>query len=501
VKNVLYAVFISFILLFYGCTHKKENPKKYAIAYLSGKLADADVEILKIDDNGSLSLVETKKTSNSGIFDDIGKFEIDINSIDNASIYVFRVKGGECVNIDKDNASKFTTFKNVGEINLAVQGRYIKILDKTLNISALSQIQFLMLRKHLKNYNRNKFINTLNKTAKSLLSCDINFDKTIDQKDIAEFNPFLDKKCMEKYIKENMHRIEMNIERGSKIFTLYVGSIDTLNYTANISSFRNYLYISQFNEGIEAVDFKKDGGVKILGYMRGADYVRGLAVSRNYLYAADSIGLKIIDISNPFQPNKISSLDIGASREVLVKNNYAYVANAWNRFYCVDVENQHNPKIILFLETSRPVNKMVLHGNYIFAAIGEGGVETIDIKNPKKPRIVSKIKMSYANSLYADGNYLYIADLKKGVFALDINNVLTPHLKPIFKQIKAAADMVEYKNLFYIVDADGNLYVANSKNAQILQKLDVKGVQKVYKLKNRLLAATKNRIYIIKTIY
>ncbi|NPA13495.1 MAG: hypothetical protein GXO45_05875, partial [Aquificae bacterium] len=87
------------ILFLFSCSDNdisletKSNNISYGTAQL-GNLANATVEIYKIESDGSLSLLWKETTTSGERLEDIGKFNLHLNELEENSFYLYKVFGG-----------------------------------------------------------------------------------------------------------------------------------------------------------------------------------------------------------------------------------------------------------------------------------------------------------------------------------------------------------------------------------------------------------------------
>jgi len=80
-------------------------------------------------------------------------------------------------------------------------------------------------------------------------------------------------------------------------------------------------------------------------------FLFGNIFGNKYAYvAAGEEGLIIVDITNPRNPKRLSSLDVGSfSVSVFVMNNYAYIADRDTGILIVDITDPKHPKLVKHL--------------------------------------------------------------------------------------------------------------------------------------------------------
>jgi len=91
-----------------------------------GNLANANVKIYKIEDNGTKSLLWTETTSTGDSLESIGKFNIHDAEIDDNSFYLYEVTGGEDWDADDDGVKDENATLNRGKVRAIAKGSDIK---------------------------------------------------------------------------------------------------------------------------------------------------------------------------------------------------------------------------------------------------------------------------------------------------------------------------------------------------------------------------------------
>jgi hypothetical protein len=127
-----------------------------------------------------------------------------------------------------------------------------------------------------------------------------------------------------------------------------------LDGAVNIKIAGNYAYICA-DRGVVVVDISKldehlrpvPRVVKIIP----ANKPTGVAVQFRYAFFTDADGLKVVDLTNPEDPQLVESatLRIGEAKNVYISRTYAFVAAGSNGLAIVDVETPTSPKAFPWL--------------------------------------------------------------------------------------------------------------------------------------------------------
>lgn len=147
---------------------------------------------------------------------------------------------------------------------------------------------------------------------------------------------------------------------------------------------------------------------------------RGVYFNSNFVYIADEqMGLHIIDVTDPYNPDSIGWCDTpGRANDVFVLGNYAYVADGSMGLQIIDISVPKEPKLVGNYNTSGYAMKVFVYDNYAYVADRKNGLLIIDVSNPSSPFIVGKCNTPYANSVYVTENYVYLADRDEGLVVI-----------------------------------------------------------------------------------
>ena len=138
----------------------------------------------------------------------------------------------------------------------------------------------------------------------------------------------------------------------------------------------------------------------------------------NLAYVADQLsGLQIIDISNPSSPVLKGSYDTpGFALDVEVVGNLAYVAD-WNLgLQVIDISNPSSPVLKGSYDTPGLALSVKVIGDLAYIADNYSGLQIIDISNPSLPVFKKKYStFGRAWGVEVIGNLAYIADEGSGL--------------------------------------------------------------------------------------
>lgn len=187
-----------------------------------------------------------------------------------------------------------------------------------------------------------------------------------------------------------------------------VATEPTTEQAVNLFISGNYLYATEFY-GIEIFHITDPENPTSIYYSADLTYLSwDIYVSGNYAYVTDIddafnmcplypeiCGLRIIDVTDPYQPLVIGSVDGISIYPIFVSGNYAYVSTSIisdSPLIIIDATDRSEPFIAgeYFLPNCRAI---FVSGPYAFVPYrvdGTGNLEVIDITDPADPQLVTE---------------------------------------------------------------------------------------------------------------
>jgi hypothetical protein len=209
-----------------------------------------------------------------------------------------------------------------------------------------------------------------------------------------------------------------------------VGFYDTAGYSDDIAIAGSYAYVADYN-GLRIIDVSRPEAPVQAGEYASEDMsdISSVAVAGSYAYLAQgSIGLQILDVSNPISPTLVGGLDTpGVARHIVVNNGTAYVADHGAGLRIFDVNDAVAPREIGAIDTPGLAKRVALAGARAFIADGAGGLRAVDARDPRSPvALGAYTRFTGGRSLALDGSYAYVADGEQRLWAIDARDVAAP---------------------------------------------------------------------------
>ncbi|MHB8157622.1 MAG: T9SS type A sorting domain-containing protein, partial [Desulfocucumaceae bacterium] len=190
---------------------------------------------------------------------------------------------------------------------------------------------------------------------------------------------------------------------------------------------------------------------------------RGMAVSGNYTYVADSdSGLRIIDVSNPTIPTEIGFCNTpGSAWDVVVIDSLAYVADGDLGLRIININDPVNPVEIGHYTSSWYIVDVAVSGNYAYTAGGDG-LTIINISNPASPTLAGFCATpQLANGVALSGSdpYAYVVGADYGLWVINISVPATPGIVASYDTPLFANGVASSGNYIYVAEAGSGLRI------------------------------------------
>ena len=155
-----------------------------------------------------------------------------------------------------------------------------------------------------------------------------------------------------------------------------------------------------------------------------------VALKDDYVYYGDKAQntLSVADISDPTNPQILSSISVLTPYQLVIHDNIAIVASRDNDLCLVDVSDPYDMSIISRYDTIEYCCKVDVSNNLLFATNRRAGLELIDISDKSMPQFVSKIELQgESQGVIVQGQYAYVSQWsEKRIDVIDISDPAKP---------------------------------------------------------------------------
>ncbi|AKS43041.1 putative Ig domain-containing protein [Wenzhouxiangella marina] len=158
----------------------------------------------------------------------------------------------------------------------------------------------------------------------------------------------------------------------------------------------------------------------------------GMEFRGSHLFVAvRTIGLAVLDISDPDTPTWVANSDGAVSNfvfDVALRGNHAYLGQDNDGIQIVDISNPATPTVVAERTASTGAGQLTLDGNRLYVARGANGFEILDLSNPTAPALLGSIGLSgFLYEVVAmPGDRVAVANNVDGTVLFDISTPATP---------------------------------------------------------------------------
>ena len=149
------------------------------------------------------------------------------------------------------------------------------------------------------------------------------------------------------------------------------------------------------NYSFTIVNISAKNHPKICGSIDDFGYIGEVVVVGDYAYIGTYGTLTIVDISDPSQPQKVSSCNLGiAPMWLAIQGDYAFMANIFQGLQIIDISDPAAPVLIATNDALARLNDIALYGNFAFVSSETEGLGIFDISNPEDPHLVGEYSVA-----------------------------------------------------------------------------------------------------------
>ena len=197
-------------------------------------------------------------------------------------------------------------------------------------------------------------------------------------------------------------------------------------------------------------------------------------------YAAEnSVGVHILDLTNPIDPQPLGFWPQTRSIQALAANNQTlFVANNFTGIEVIDASDPANPQLISTITVSGITSDIVIHGTTL-AILNSGTLRLYDISDPSTPTPLGTYATgSVTGGLDIDNNIAYATASHNGLYIIDINDQAAPALMKRQDTPDFATDVVVRDDIAFVTVDDAGMQaydISNPANPILLSQTDTPG--------------------------
>lgn len=206
-----------------------------------------------------------------------------------------------------------------------------------------------------------------------------------------------------------------------------------------------YLFVTSTDVGLEVLDFEDPTDpVRISSLDLPFECYGIAATDRNIFCAAAFDHFKVLDISDPRNPDFIGSYATGMALSVDVLGETAVLGTGRDGVRIVDVSTPEFPEEVYHYEPVDSVTGVNIDGNWVFVAMDSAGMAVLDISDPHDVQEICRFDTpGSAASAVVHGQYVFVADGESELLIYDFSNPAEP--EPV-AQFDTQAERITIRN-------------------------------------------------------
>jgi hypothetical protein len=399
-----------------------ESESSYTTQALLGPVVNADVEIYNATDLSAGQLCRSQ-TDDSADLELAGRISIPADCVDQEGLYLLLVNGGSDIDADDDGVLDEAPTSVNGHFHTILTGA--QLISGEAKVTVLTEVAYQNVRYLLASgASQTQILQGLDSSAQFLLKQDLNHDGVIDHLDLDSWHPRLDREMTRPSL-EQLQLVIQDIHQNRSTAGNAVKLFDTIE--PSVSEFTDLAQVDRV----------------LIGDQR--------------LYAADDMGLSVVDISDPDNlqlMHRVDNITWGDIKGMRLVGDWLYVQNGLNDVYSIslfNISDRDNPVLSgtdIYHPDGFDLNYFTVEGDYGYAALHRVNfpndydrishdfrLDILDLSDPTHPILVSSLDLdTFGSAIAVAGTRLYVGtDVGPylepgGLSVIDISNPESPSL-------------------------------------------------------------------------
>lgn len=152
-------------------------------------------------------------------------------------------------------------------------------------------------------------------------------------------------------------------------------------------------------------------------------------VKDQYAYVADGRdGVYIVDISSVEFPEIVGQYPTSLAEEIIIQDSFAYIADAFDGLVILDISQKTAPILVSTFQTGNG-RCLILKDSLLYFADGEDGLYIFNVSTPSNLTLVGILDINtWADTISIRGNFVYMGTRDQGILIIDVSNPADPYL-------------------------------------------------------------------------
>jgi hypothetical protein len=221
----------------------------------------------------------------------------------------------------------------------------------------------------------------------------------------------------------------------------------------DMANSRGYAYLADSKKGLLVLDVQDPLACKqVSSYSKFQHKIKLLSAWENLLLAdLAREGLTVMDISNPAQPSKISTLqEPSLVKDMILVQGYAYLTDSNGNLHVFDLREPTQPAQTARLKIDKEPLKLGISQDKLYLTTQEGRMHILDISQPDTPDLLASVKIGNYSVAALAGESIYLVDQENYLRILDISDPSRPKKQAGFKLPRPALALCIKNNIAYL---------------------------------------------------
>jgi hypothetical protein len=248
-----------------------------------------------------------------------------------------------------------------------------------------------------------------------------------------------------------------------------VGSCGTPGTADRVSIFRNYAFLSNRVNGLRIIDISNPEDPDEVGAYNPNDVsIWGVCIRDDLAYlGAFRSGFYIIDVSNPEEPEDVGHCNTpNLDYDVFISGDYAYIGSGEAGLRIINISDPENPEEVGRYDTNGNANNLTVSGNYAFVCDRGSGLRIIDVSNPEEPDEVGSYVRNdcWVLACFVRDDIAYVTDARQGLCIVNVSNPEDPEEISRFGNLRSPRGVVVVGDYAFVSDDLSGVRVINVSN-------------------------------------
>jgi hypothetical protein len=244
----------------------------------------------------------------------------------------------------------------------------------------------------------------------------------------------------------------------------------------------DYAYLTYYMQ-LKIVDISDPCNPQLLNIVN--DLYQGRAVIIDTLaYIAVNDCINIVNVSDPYQPSLVAQIgSMGQIYNFAVSAPYIYYYTSDLMMHIIDISDVADPQSTGSFQMKRPPSFFKVVGGLMYLSSdndNNSNIEIIDVSNPYNPMLIYTYNITpQVTGITVDGNIVYLAGSYSGIIIWDITDPSQPVQLGIFNPGRAVFDIYIQGNIACLANVYNGILlvdISNPASPQILGTCDTPGI-------------------------